>query len=253
MKKLTLLEIVQDTLNAMSSDEVSSIDETTEAIQIAELARTIYFEWTSRDDWPFQKELIQLQSLGDTTKPNYLVLQNKIAEVSEDCLEIKYEVTESGDADRTFKTIKYLKPKEFIDKTITRNTGDADVIEVEDFSGIDLFIKNDDHPTWWTSFDDDYIVFDSYKSSEDTTLQQSKTVAFALVSPTWERENTFIPEMPAKMFPSFLAEIISNAMFYYKDQFSPHDDKRSLRGMSRMRRSAGRANNDPKRNKYGRR
>jgi hypothetical protein len=41
--KMTLLEIVQDVLNDMDSDEVNSISDTVEATQIANICRSVYY------------------------------------------------------------------------------------------------------------------------------------------------------------------------------------------------------------------
>jgi hypothetical protein len=237
----------------MGSDAVTSIDDTAESLQIVDLVRTLYEEWTTRDDWPFEKKLIKIQALSDVTKPNYLKLQDDVAELDRS-MEIRYEITADPADPREYKQLEYKCPEEFIRLTLTKDTTDTtNIQEVEDFSGIDLFIEKTKNPEFWTSFDDKYIVFDSYNEDLDATLQESKTMAFAIVYPGWTTQNTFIPEMPAKMFPAFLAEVKANAFLYFKDQLSPGDEKRALRGMSFLRRKAGRTNNETPKNKYGRR
>ena len=42
MAKMTVLEMVQDILNDMDSDEVNSINDTIEAQQVANTVRTVY-------------------------------------------------------------------------------------------------------------------------------------------------------------------------------------------------------------------
>ena len=73
MKK-TLLEIVQNILNEMDSDEINSIDETVEASQVAQIVRSCYDEIISRDNWPHLKKMVQLEASDDITKPNYQFL-----------------------------------------------------------------------------------------------------------------------------------------------------------------------------------
>ena len=46
--KLTLLEMVQDILSSMDSDEVNSITDSTEALQVARIIRDSYIEITDR-------------------------------------------------------------------------------------------------------------------------------------------------------------------------------------------------------------
>ena len=43
MAKLTLLDMTQNILSALDSDPVDSIDETVEAVQVAELIKEAYF------------------------------------------------------------------------------------------------------------------------------------------------------------------------------------------------------------------
>mgnify|MGYP000149502562 CR=1 FL=1 len=56
-------------------------------------------------------------------------------------------------------------------------------------------------PSFYTSFDDEHIVMDSYKSSVETTLQNSKTQAYGVVYPTFTISDTFTPDLDDTLFP----------------------------------------------------
>ena len=68
MAKLTLLEIVQDIMNDMDSDEVNSISDTEESSQIAQIVKTTYFEILGRRDWPHLSKFTNLNSISDYLK-----------------------------------------------------------------------------------------------------------------------------------------------------------------------------------------
>jgi len=51
MPKLTVLDMVQDVLSDMDSDEVSSIDDTVEAMQVAQIIKTAFYEVINDGDW----------------------------------------------------------------------------------------------------------------------------------------------------------------------------------------------------------
>jgi hypothetical protein len=74
MKK-TLLEMTQDILNDMDSDEVNSISDTVEAQQVANIIKTCYNEMISNRDWPHLRKLVQLDSLQTLRSPTTYVSQ----------------------------------------------------------------------------------------------------------------------------------------------------------------------------------
>jgi len=82
MAKLTLLDMTQNILSAMDSDPVSSIDETVESVQVADLVKEAFFEIISQRDWPFLFQLVQLTGLGDTSNPTKMMMSDTWNKVS---------------------------------------------------------------------------------------------------------------------------------------------------------------------------
>ncbi len=80
MKK-NLLEITQAILNDLDSDIVNSIDDTVESQQVAAIIKACYNEMISNRNWPHLKKLLQLDALGDVTKPNYLMVPETLKEL----------------------------------------------------------------------------------------------------------------------------------------------------------------------------
>ena len=145
-------------------------------------------------------------------------------------IEVWYDITESTDTDTYYKKIIYLDPVKFIDYTNTRKSSDADVISVSIDSGPTLLINDDLEPTYWTTFDNEYVVFDSYDADEDTTLQQSKTQVLYHKTPTWTESDSFTPDLDEKLFPTYLAEVKRRCFLYFRQTPSAVDERSARRG-----------------------
>ena len=221
MAKMTLLEMVADILNDTDSDSVNSITDTTESQQVAAIVRTAYGKLvTSRDDWPFLKTKTSLTGLGDTDNPTKMRLPTGTNKT----FWIKYNA----------KDVTFLSPKDFTDLIDAREE-QADVIDASGYG-----LASD--PTYWTTYDDDYVFFDGRDSDTDTTLQESKAVMYGIVIPSWTHTDGFIPTLPEKMFPTLLADAKSTAFLVLKQQANPKEEAFAKAGRARAQHSAYRAN-----------
>src|SRR5258708_4208010 len=81
MQKLTLLQLVQSILSSMSSDEVNSIGDTTESMQVANIVQGSYLHVVNRAGLPDQFELFQLNSFTDATQPVMMTRPDNIAKM----------------------------------------------------------------------------------------------------------------------------------------------------------------------------
>lgn len=208
--------MVQSILNDMTSDNVNSISDTEESEQVASTIKDTYFNLLNTlDKIPEHKELVQLEALSDSARPNYLKIPDNVTGIDW----VKYNV--STDSVKRYTTIDFLEPAEFLDRIYQRNSDATNVQSVTDISGVELLIINDKKPEWYTSFDDEYLVFDSFDSSVDSTLQESKSLSFALVEPTWTTSDTFVPDLDSNLFPLLLAEAKSLCFVNDKDIANP--------------------------------
>jgi hypothetical protein len=231
MAKLTVLEMVQDILSDMDSDEVNSIDDTTEAMQVARIIRTTYNEIIDGvDEWPHLNTLVALDASGDVTKPTHMKLPESLQGLGW----IKYNKKKSGDTREKYADVGFMDSKEFVDYTNQRVSSDTDVTAVTDFSGVVFYIKNDVAPTYWTTFDDEWIVFDAYDSAVDSTLQSSKVQAEGPRDTTLTLTDTAIPDLPAKAFSYLLSESKSVAFNTLKQSANPKEEQRSRRQRYRL-------------------
>lgn len=248
MPKMSLLEIVQKTLASMDSDDVNSIDDTEESLQVADIAEDTYFELLTQGEWPHLNQLCQLESVGDSTRPTNLRLPDTVDKIDT----IRYERVADSENPREFLKVTWKDPDTFVADSYALTIANSDVQETFQ-DGVSVFIQNDRQPDFWTSFDDEHIVFSSFDNTVESTLQGSKTTTRCKVIPVWTTSDAFIPDLPAKMFPLFLAEVKSASHQYLKQQASPTDSKRSVRGFNRIRQENGRANEYKNRPRFGRR
>lgn len=247
MAKMTNLEVVQSTLLSMDSDDVNAVDGTEESLQVLTILRETYFELMSQGDWPHLEQTCTLLSVGDSESPTSLRVPDSVDTIGT----IRYELPATAQAERAYPVVVFKSPQDFMDNSYSLKLSDTSVIEV-DINGVKVFVRNDRHPTFWTSFDDETVIFDAYDNTIESTVQGNKTSLICRVIPTFEDTNTFIPDMPAKMFPLYLAEVKRASHLYLKQQDSKIDAKRALRGFNKMRHDSWRTNDGKQRPRFGR-
>ena len=198
MAKPTLLAMVQDILYTLDSDAVSSISDTYEATQIARQIRSTYKELVVEYDLGANEELSTLEPLSDPNFPSHLKIPDNMSELKW----WKYNKKEvEADSDK-YSEVQYLTPKDFVEYTNTRDSTDAAIQTVlYGTDDVKLYIRTDKHPDYWTSFDDEYVVCDSYFSDLDTSLQQSKIQALMSTMPAFTLSDTFVAVLPENLFP----------------------------------------------------
>lgn len=248
MRKLTLLEIVQKVLSPMDSDLVNSIDETEEALQVAQIAHDTYEFIISKDDYKDFVKWSQLEGVADSKRPTVLRIPDDVLEVRG----LKYKKLDIH-GNEVFYDLSYLDPETFMDKSLELKQSYEYVQVSTLYDDVTFFIRNDRPPTYWTSFDNKYIVCDSYDSQEDTTLHEDNTRVWVVQTPKWEQSNEFVPELPLRLYPLYLAEVRTAAFAFLRQQSSPVDAKRSLELRNNSRNSYKRTAQVKRGRGYGRR
>lgn len=251
MAKLTVLEMVQDILNDLDSDEVNSINDTVEAVQIAQQIKTSYFELIGNRNWPHLKSLFQLTGLADATTPTHFLLPEDVKEIDNLVL-VRYNKRKAADTRDKYATVDYLTPEGFLQQINGRNSSESNIQTVTDLGGANLYIRNDIAPSFWTSFDDEHLVFDAFDLGVDATLQTSKTQAVGFREPAFTIADSFIPDLPSEVFPALLAEAKSTAMA--KDnKLNPKAEQKAQRQKRWLARRGWRVQGDIPQPDYGRR
>ena len=234
---MTLLDMVQDVLNDLDSDEVNHIDDTIEAQQIAQIIKSCYYEILSRRIWPHTYKLVQLDASGDLSRPNFLRLPDNINELSS----FKYDKSTLEKPNINLQDVKYKPVDDFLRLISARNSTAANVEVIKDLGGTSLLIFNDVAPSYWTSFDDNYIVTDAYDRNVDDTLKKSKTQCHAYIIPEWNRIDTFVPDLPVDAFSLLLEEAKSTAFMTLKQMANQKSEQKAKRQHTWLSRKSWRA------------
>lgn len=247
MAKMTLLEMVQDILGAMNSDDVNSISDTQEAYDVARIVQMVYEELMVDKDWPHLATLVQLTATSTTT-PTHMLIPDNIQRLEW----IKYNKRKSTDTRDKYSDVTYLLPYDFVQLVMARDSSADNVETITDPGGPVLLVRNDIAPTYWTSFDDEYIVFDSYDSAVDDNLRSSKTQCRVYKEATFTLSNTFVPDLPSKSFPQLLAEAKSTAFAQIKQVLNEKEELRARRQRQRQSRENWRLSGGIQYPDYGR-
>lgn len=198
MPKYTLLEMVQKILSDMDAEPVNAIGDTTESDQIASIIEDTFYAMFTNRLIPEHQSLIKLTSLSSVSYPTHFRYPDNVNNITK----VWYDT--SDDASFDYSVVEWMDPMSFLEM-IDGVQSSYDAIGDRE-AGTTLRIRNDKQPDYYTSFDDTYIVMDSYKSSVDTTLTTAKSRAYGTTIPTFTISDSFTPDIDENLFPYLLAE-----------------------------------------------
>ena len=215
--KLTVIQYTQNILSALSSDEVNSISDTVESLQVAECLKTSFFNIVARAGLPEQKKMFQLDASGSIIQPTLMFVPEGIKSVEW----MKY--FDSDTSANMYKYVTILPIQQFSDYVNGYNITDPNVDTLNLTVNSETFLfnyKNDITPRYCTLLSDFYVIFDSFNAAVDSTLESSKTQCYGLTEPVWLMEDSFIPNLDEAQVPLLLNEAKSLAFFELKQ--TPH-------------------------------
>ncbi len=227
--KPSLLDLTQSILSSLESDEVNSIGDTTESLQVANLIRQVYFNIIARANLTKHTELFQLDASTDPDKPVLMTVPEHISRVEW----IKYfrddDVADNSDS---YQYVTILPVQQFLDLV---NMLDITQDNIDEFAFTqngntwNFRFRTDVQPCYCTIFSNNQVVFDSFDNEVDSTLQSSKTLCFGERQITFDMSDTFIPDLDEQLFPLLLNEAKTLAFFELKQ--TPHtlSDRESKR------------------------
>ena len=243
-----LLYVVQRVAEKLDLDTIDSINDSQDAILIAREAEDTFYDLISRNEWPERYDLLEVQSVSDTTLPTALRLPDNFLRIDS----LRYDVTDpSVDTITDIKNLEQLSPEEFLEIVYARNDS-LDEVFTADYKGTPIYLLNNEAPKYYTTFDNETIVMDSWIQTVETTVQGSKSVARGSSTPTWQHDDTFIIPMDTVTFPLYLSELTAACSVYLNGVQSQEDERRRRLGISRMRRKAFRTDKQVTKNDFGR-
>lgn len=245
--RYTLLEMVQRILAAMDSDEVNSISDTTESNQVALLIEGVYNDLVAEANLPNVGTIFQLNASGDNDKPTLMTIPDDILSLEW----VKYDNLETSEDIDTpnYQLVEYKNIRDFLDLTNNYRWQDDDIVgtfehEIDNGDNTDtitFFYLNDRFPTYYTTIDDGTLIFDSYNSDEDTTLQKSKTQCWGAVTPEFSQSDDFTPHLNALQFALLMNEAKARAFVELKQANNVNAEGHARRLRVRLRNSKRRA------------
>lgn len=267
---MTLLEYVQDIMSDLDMDNVNSIDDTIESLQVAQIIKSTYYELIDGKNWENLKKLFLLETntdLGDCSDPTYTTEATCEANSGtwsprNSFLRLPAEITEvfwirhnnrrtTGTKD-AYQEVDFLYPDEFVELLNNRDSSASNIEVSKDATGVELLIRNDHPPGHWTSFDDEYIVFDAYEADFEDPMSGANTQCYGLHRPSWTAEDGFTPAIPLDAESLLLAEAKSVTSVRLADELDQKAEQQATRQKSWKSRKSFRAKGGIRYQNFGR-
>lgn len=323
--------MTQSILSSLDSDQVNSISDTVESLQVASLIKNKYYDILNRGNLPEQRNLLQLTASGDSTQPTLMYVPEGVLDIDW----IKYfdsnpnnsqEVSQFGSyshgvntdivsttnwtttsstsnsistgahtftvsaslpittnqgvicqsgTNSMFGTVTSYSSTTLVvnitsiigsgthtDWVITNSdSGSVPGYKYVTLLGIDQFLdminrfnpsednvrsftfqegglnftfyyKNDIQPSYCTVIENRYVIFDSYDSNYDSTLQSSKTLFYGLKVTPFTMVDSFVPDLDDDKFALLINEAKSLAFYELKQMPHPKADQEIRRQWS---------------------
>jgi hypothetical protein len=222
--KFTLLDIVQEILGDMDSDEVNSIDDTVESMQVATIVRSTFYDLAIELQLPEHEGLFELIASSDPDKPTLMTVPETVSLIRS----IKYNTMTADDEFSLYNDVNFLPFPDFLAQQDGYRGQTTDVGEMSfTLSGdtFEIMFATNKHPQWFTTVDDHTLIFDSYDSELDTTLQKSKTMCMGVILPTFDMVDTFTPDLDPTQFSLLKNKVRVRAFLQLKQMQHPEAAK----------------------------
>lgn len=225
----TLNEMVSQILSALDGDEITSIEDTVEAMQVANLIKGVYYDIATDLGVPEHETLFKLNESGDTLQPVLMTVPSNVTRISS----VKYDNKVSTDTYSDFLEVKFLPFQDFYDRQQGLNQNTSDVGEMTYTNNVTQSFKmmywTDRFPSYYTSTDDYTLIFDAYDSSEESYLQKANTQCQGSVYPTFVVEDAFTPDLDPTGFSYLINKAKTRAFMELKQMANQESAAESRR------------------------
>lgn len=253
--KATLLEVVQNYLNRTDGFYVNSIFETDESQQVAEIAQEVFYNLYSYiRNAEFSTELRTLDAVSDVDRPNYLRIPDVVHRIQDS--QVYYDVADTENNDVVnYVPLAYLPPEEFLEMTsrLVKDTN-AEYTIVQDFNRTRFAVQNNQDPQYYTSFDGEYIVFDSFDSNKEATLQESKSRVFVSEEPVFLLQDDYVIDVPNNVIQLYKDMVLVECYESLRQEPAPSVvARRARRDLIKLQQETRTIGNAGRRPRYSRR
>ncbi len=231
--KYTLLELVQNVLSSMDSDSVNTIYDSVEAQQVATVVRTVYFDIIDRANLPEHYTVVNLTSSVDNAKPVLMTVPSTVSKIEW----VKYDKQTVDDTRIDMQLIPFITLEEFLRRMHMLDEDESTTGSFVHTSGTNSFTvlyMNNGAPSYYTSFDDNTLLFNSYDADVDTVLQGAKTLCYGKMIIPFTMEDSFTPDLDDGQFSLLLNEAKALAWAELKQTIHQKAEVNSKRGWNRL-------------------
>ncbi len=218
--KYTHLKATQEILRAMESDEINSISDTVESVSVAQLLEAVYYDLATELGLEEHDGFFELNASGDVAKPTLMTLPTNITRWDW----IEYDIIDTGETYANHRRLEFVPIDEFVEMQNSLRGQTSGVGQMNVTSNGETFpimYRSDKQPQYFTTYDDDNILFDSYDSSVDSTLQKSKTRCYGATYPTFTQSDAFIPDLHPTQFSYYINKAKLRAFAELKQTTNP--------------------------------
>ncbi len=253
MAQYTLLQVINACMDSIDGWRVSTIDDNLESQQAASIAEDVFHEIVNDAFYnDLSTNIVQLEGLADSAKPNYLKIPTTLSNVHESTIYYNVRTGASGTTTLNWQPVEYCHPQDFLERIGARSTQQANTQTVTDFSLFQMVVLNKKAPSYCTSFDQVYVVFDSFDSDVDSALQQSQNIVHASVQRTFTKSDTYNIDLPEWFQPHYVQLVKARVSEYLRGEPLLSDLRKGEAGLNKARRKARIGNSQFQRKRYGR-
>jgi hypothetical protein len=205
--RYSLLDIVQKVLSSMDGDEVNSFSDTTESLQVATCAELVYNDIVQGSDPPEDFRLFGLTASTDPTAP--IVMYRPLGFETVEWIKYKRTLSDTSDGKLYWTLLTPIPFEEFLHRQDGLSTDDPNVAQMNlvlPNATLEVLYYTDRSPEWYTSFDDNTVLFSSVDLAVDSTLQTSKTLCYGQCSNLFIPIDTFTPTFDSQIHMLWLHE-----------------------------------------------
>lgn len=194
---MNLQEMTERVAEFVNADKVDSIHDSDESYKIATIIKETFEEMILSKEIQTALELFHLQSSSNASAKTCLVLPDEALTI---------DIVKYTHKDGKIYSPEYMEPMEFIDWTLGLDTTNEAVETVTDKeTGAVYNIRTDKDPSFYTIISGKYLIFDSYNSEFENTLQGRHCLCYGHTLPAFEMKDEFVPDLQEQQFPILLS------------------------------------------------
>lgn len=223
--KYTLLDIVKNILSSLDSDEVESINDTTESQQVALIVRGAFYDLQSRLNLPEHFDFFNLTSTVSASTPVTLYLPTNVSSVSW----LKYDLTKPTDENKNIKELVYLPLDQFTELSYSYAASQEQTqsyVVPRGSYNINLYCVNTRGPSYYSVVNDSVVLFDSFDSETESYITASKITGYGKLQYDFPLLDTFTPSLDEQQFQLLVNEAKGTAWVELKQTANERAEKK---------------------------